>query len=95
MNLPDTLDKLTPQQPAWMQEFIQYIDACIESSSDLNDWEQEFILSLKRQVSLGRTLSPKQINKLTSIYESLDAPEEDPDDESDSRMTHDELDDRD
>lgn len=53
----------------WQQEYLQLIDDCEARESRLSDWERSFISSIRSQVEGGATLSPKQIEKLDSVWE--------------------------
>lgn len=53
----------------WQDEYLTMVDDCQRRETRLDEWEQEFIASIKRQLKAGRTLSAKQIEKLDEVWE--------------------------
>lgn len=53
----------------WTTEYLQMIEDCEDREDRLNDWEREFIDSIKTQIVIGRALSPKQAERLDEIWE--------------------------
>lgn len=47
------------------------IDDCIAREERLNDWERTFLDSIGRQVADGRSLSPKQAEALSSVWQRV------------------------
>lgn len=52
---------------------LQLIEDCEARESRLSDWDRTFIDSIKRQIEAGRTLSTKQADKLSEIWERATA----------------------
>ena len=52
-------------------EQAQLIVDCELREEKLGDWERSFIDSLSRQLTDGRTLSAKQIERLEEIWEKV------------------------
>ena len=50
-------------------EYEQMIDDCEARESRLSEWEAEFIDSLRHQLSKGRGLTERQIERLNVIWE--------------------------
>jgi len=55
--------------PEWAQEYLQQVTDCENRESRLGDWDRTFIDSIRRQLEQGRTLTPKQIEKLDEVWE--------------------------
>jgi hypothetical protein len=51
----------------------QLIEDCESREDRLTDWERGFIDSIKRQLTDGRRLSEKQIDRLDGIWERVTA----------------------
>lgn len=53
------------------QDMLEAVNTCLKLDEDfsLTEWEENFIISLEDQVKQGRTLSPKQLERLESIYD--------------------------
>jgi hypothetical protein len=56
---------------SWQDEYKTMIEDCENRSTKLSDWEHDFIQSLGEQLDNGKTPSPKQIEKLNSIWERV------------------------
>lgn len=54
-------------------DHIQLIEDCEARESRLSDWDRTFIDSIKRQLAAGRTLTTKQADKLSEIWERATA----------------------
>lgn len=52
-----------------MTEHEQMVADCEARESRLGDWARSFIDSIGRQMAAGRTLSPKQIERLDEVWE--------------------------
>lgn len=51
-------------------KWLDAIDcAIIEGNLELNDWETDFMDSLRVQIDQDRTLTPKQVNCFEKIYQ--------------------------
>lgn len=53
------------------EEIVDMIRDCMERESRLSDWEREFVQSLDEQLGRGKTVTEKQDEKLTSIWERI------------------------
>lgn len=53
------------------EEIALMVQDCENREEKLSDWERGFIDSLSNQLSKGRTLSEKQVDKLNSIWERI------------------------
>jgi len=42
---------------------------CESRRKRLSEWEDSFIISIRKQLDAGKTLSEKQLNKLSQIWE--------------------------
>jgi hypothetical protein len=50
------------------KELLSRVEYCIEHGSDCNDWEDDFLESIKTQIMNGkRELSPDQLETLEKI----------------------------
>ena len=54
----------------WTSEYTQLIEDCEKREHRLTDWERGFIDSLKQQIAQGRRPTPKQVERLSDIWES-------------------------
>lgn len=59
--------------PTWASEYLQLIEDCEARESRLSEWDGTFLDSIKKQIENGRSLSPKQIEKLDEIWERATA----------------------
>ena len=57
----------------WSDEYITLLDDCEKRESRLTDWERQFCDSLRRQIEEGRSLSPKQVEKLDDTWNRVTA----------------------
>ena len=53
------------------EEIAQMIEDCAERDEKLTDWERSFIDSIGHQVIAGGSLSEKQDEQLTKIWERV------------------------
>ncbi len=61
-----------PEKPQAHKSRAEYLVACLrEEANDpkFTDWERDFIVSLARQVGLGRSLSEKQKEILERLWD--------------------------
>ncbi len=54
-----------------MDEWLDMIDDCEDRESQLSEWEAGFIDSIREWVEKGRSLSPKQDEALTRIWDRV------------------------
>ena len=54
----------------WTSEYMTLIDDCEKREERLNDWERQFIDSLRSQIEAGRRPSVKQIEVLDRVWEN-------------------------
>ncbi len=54
----------------WADEYLTLLDDCENRSERLTPWEAGFVDSLRRQIEAGRRPTPKQIEKLDSVWEN-------------------------
>lgn len=52
-------------------EAAQLVADCEARESKLSDWERGFIDSIGKQLAAGRSLTPKQIERLDEIWERV------------------------
>lgn len=52
-------------------ELLTLIADCENRESKLTDWEREFIDSIRRQVENGKGLTPKQEERLYTIWDRV------------------------
>lgn len=52
-------------------EIVQMVQDCMERESRLSDWERGFLDSIEKQLAEGRSLTPKQDERLSSIWEKV------------------------
>lgn len=52
-------------------DYLNMIEDCESNESLLNDWECEFIDSVRNQIEEERPLSDRQIEKLEDIWEKV------------------------
>lgn len=66
--MPSLSDRFgaNPNEVEDLEDTIQRIKEC-EGSPDLNDWEEDFLESIKEQVMNGRTLTTRQEDKLEQV----------------------------
>ena len=57
----------------WQDDAMTLIEDCERRESRLSDWDGQFLDSIKRQITDGRHLSPKQTEKLDEIWEKATA----------------------
>jgi hypothetical protein len=52
-------------------DMLEAINTSLKLDEDfsLTEWEENFVISLEGQVKKGRTLTPKQLERLESIYD--------------------------
>ena len=55
----------------WTSEYARMIEDCEKHESKLSDWERAFIDSIKTQLAAGRTLTPKQTERVDAIWEKV------------------------
>ena len=50
---------------------VEAIETCLklDDAFELSEWEENFVISVTEQISKGRTLSEKQLERLESIYD--------------------------
>lgn len=53
------------------EEIVQMIKDCMERESKLTDWERGFVDSIDKQLAKGHSLSRKQDERLTEIWERI------------------------
>ena len=53
----------------WVSDYLSLVEDCEDRQSLLSEWEADFIASIRDQLEEGRRLSPKQEDKLDSIWE--------------------------
>lgn len=53
----------------WADEYLQLITDCGNRESRLDDWQRQFIDSLRHQLEAGKRPTPKQIEKLDEVWE--------------------------
>lgn len=53
------------------EEVEQMIEDCENRESKMNDWERDFIQSVREQVDRGNGMSPKQIETLEAIWDKI------------------------
>jgi len=58
---------------SWADEYLQMIVDCEARESRMSDWDRAFVDSLGKRLGDGRTLTPKQIEKLNEIWERVTA----------------------
>lgn len=53
------------------KDMLEAINSCIKLDEDfeLSEWEETFVISVETQISAGKSLSPKQVERLESIYD--------------------------
>ena len=54
-------------------EYLRMVDDCEKRESRLNDWERNFIDSIRRQLDEDKPLSPKQAETLDQTWERATA----------------------
>lgn len=70
--IADALDILAKRlRMSTQDEILQMIQDCESRESKLTDWERGFIESIQSQLAKGKSLSPKQDEKLSSIWEKI------------------------
>lgn len=52
-------------------DYLNMVEDCESNESLLNDWECEFIDSIRNQIEEERPLSDRQIEKLEDIWEKV------------------------
>jgi hypothetical protein len=52
-------------------ELQQMIEDCEKRESRMNDWQRGFVDSISRQLAEGRTLTPKQDEALTEVWNQV------------------------
>lgn len=60
-----------PQCKNWTDEYLNLIDDCEEQESKLNEWEGNFISSMKSQLENNKMPSQKQIETLEKIWDKV------------------------
>ena len=55
----------------WADEYLLLISDCERRSSRMNDWDREFIKSLRSRIEKNRAPTKPQINKLDEIWEKV------------------------
>jgi len=64
---PDKIaDRVTPN------EMLEAINTCLKLNDEefeLSEWEENFVISIEAKLKNNQTLTPKQIERLESIYE--------------------------
>lgn len=55
----------------WRDEYNQMIEDCESRDRRMNEWEREFIESLKAQLKDERVPSARQIEKLNDVWEKV------------------------
>jgi hypothetical protein len=53
----------------WVDEYLQLVTDCENRESRLDDWQRQFIDSLRHQLEAGKRPTPKQIEKLDEVWE--------------------------
>jgi len=71
-SLDDYVKKLNTRCKA-VEDELNRVEYCIEHGADCNDWEDDFLASVKDWLMRGRELSPLQIEALEKIEFGLDA----------------------
>jgi hypothetical protein len=53
------------------QEMMEAINDCVrlDEEFELTEWEENFIINIEERLGKGWTLTPKQIERLESIYD--------------------------
>ena len=53
------------------REMVGAINDCLKLDEDfeLSEWEENFFINIEERVKKNQTLSPKQLERLESIYE--------------------------
>lgn len=54
----------------WQDEYKQMVTDCLNRRAHLTDWELGFIESINAQLNAGKILTPKQIEKLDTVWEN-------------------------
>lgn len=54
-----------------MDEHQQMVDDCIKREGKLSDWERQFIDSISDQLARGKSLTPRQDETLTNIWNKI------------------------
>ena len=54
-----------------MDDEMQLIADCEARESRLSDWERGFIDSIKSQIEDGKSLTPKQCDRLNTIWDRV------------------------
>ncbi|AEJ01217.1 hypothetical protein Nit79A3_1385 [Nitrosomonas sp. Is79A3] len=57
--------------PDFDNDHLKMVEECEFNESLLNDWECDFIDSIRNQIDEGRNLSERQIEKLEDIWEKV------------------------
>ncbi len=60
-------------QAGWADEYLQLVDDCEERESKLSDWERGFVESIRSRLEQGITLTPKQTETLSNVWERATA----------------------
>lgn len=55
----------------WQREYLQMIEDCESRDRRMNEWEKEFVQSLRFQISEGKRPSAKQIEALDRTWEKV------------------------
>lgn len=63
----------TPEPQPWAVEYLKMIEDCESRDRRMNEWEREFIDSLKTQIRRGKVPSAKQIEALDRTWEKATA----------------------
>ena len=58
---------------SWMNEYLTMVEDCEKRESRLTEWEQGFIESLRTWIENEKQLTPKQIERLNTIWERATA----------------------
>lgn len=55
-------------QKTWTDDYLAMVVDCERQSTQLSDWENAFIESIRRQLESGRVISYKQTEVLDTIW---------------------------
>lgn len=54
-----------------MDEWSTLVEDCENREQRLSDWERQFIDSIRRQLDAGRSLTTKQADTLSNIWDKI------------------------
>jgi|WetSurMetagenome_2_1015567.scaffolds.fasta_scaffold1120149_2 hypothetical protein len=57
--------------PTTARDMLEAIDSCVRADDEfeLSEWEEKFVIDLHAKVRNGVTLTPRQVERLESIYD--------------------------